>query len=507
MATLEILTEPIGSIFVSTVGKDDPEDKNDFRVFIIGNENMTGLTRSDLTLSKGTFVADSFKGHGCCYEVRVRPEVPASNSETITLTIAANSVTQGNPTTTKTIRISKVFPDADAEVPSLLFQLPSGNTYVSIAVTPQRIYLQRARSSLTILSDVHAFTHAGVEQSNEKLSYNRSTSDLKGLVFLNGNFLIPKTSNDVGLFEFGSGTLRELKSYPFPSSNGRFNYTRLGILRGNYGSHALLLPYDKTKSSDVIQKDGISIGKWAAHQGDLIYTAKNNQGWLSYQLLEDDTFRFIRNLNILLERQTGAYNYIFNDLCCFEDTFYICGYVSGRSSIYTLDIKKYRTLAKNTKVSIYPQFLSVGETLTLKRFAPDAERIVFDVGFSKPSFLSINGAQQLTVTGNATHQIRVVQVKCRAINRINSVAFSFYLVVVPALAPVWRDVSELTLLSGEGFDLFNIVSGATRIAVHPDFSLSAGNTLQNGILTMTVAQTLRFRAYNAAGQYSDSGSS
>lgn len=51
MANLSIQEIPIGSQWVSTIGRDDAPDKNDFEILIISDENITGLTESDITLS------------------------------------------------------------------------------------------------------------------------------------------------------------------------------------------------------------------------------------------------------------------------------------------------------------------------------------------------------------------------------------------------------------------------------------------------------------------------
>ena len=53
MASVEILTIPIGSQLTSTIGANDPEDVNDFTVLLVFDGNITGLTAAGITLSAG----------------------------------------------------------------------------------------------------------------------------------------------------------------------------------------------------------------------------------------------------------------------------------------------------------------------------------------------------------------------------------------------------------------------------------------------------------------------
>ena len=74
---------------------------------------------------------------------------------------------------------------------------------------------------------------------------------------------------------------------------------------------------------------------------------------------------YISQLNI--NRPSGM-----RDIAIYRDTLYILGVNNG--NIYTLDIRKYRPIAKNTKTTIYPIFANEGDTIDLAQFSPDAER-------------------------------------------------------------------------------------------------------------------------------------
>ena len=145
-ATVEILTTPIGSQLTSTIQSGESADKNDFTVLLIFSQNVTGLTLANLSVSAGSLV--SLTGKNAVYAVRVRPP---TTSTVLSFTVAANAVTEGNPATSQNIRVSRSFPDADAEVFVAGFTLPSN--FAGIAVIPQYILL------LSYTNSLHFYTH------------------------------------------------------------------------------------------------------------------------------------------------------------------------------------------------------------------------------------------------------------------------------------------------------------------------------------------------------------
>ena len=109
-ASVEILNVPIGSVLTSSIGANDEADKNDFTVLLLWGENVD-LTQSGISVSAGSSIV-AFEGANSVYMVRVRPPQTVG---TVTVTVAANAVDPGNPQTSKSIRLSTTFPDADAE--------------------------------------------------------------------------------------------------------------------------------------------------------------------------------------------------------------------------------------------------------------------------------------------------------------------------------------------------------------------------------------------------------
>ena len=146
--TLEIIPIPIGSQLVRSIGNNDPDDLNDFDVLLLFSENVN-LTRSGVFVSAGSSIV-AFEGKNSVYKVTIRPPQTAG---IVTVTVNRNAVSQGNPQTTKDIRVSTRFPDVDAEVPTQLFSVQGigGN---GIAVSATEIFLNNQRN-------IHRLSHAG----------------------------------------------------------------------------------------------------------------------------------------------------------------------------------------------------------------------------------------------------------------------------------------------------------------------------------------------------------
>ena len=116
-ASVEILNVPIGSVLTSSIGANDEADKNDFTVLLIFSENVANLTESGITLSAGATLV-SLEGENSVWKAVVRPPQTAG---TVTVTVAANAVAEGNAQTSKDIEVVTSYPDTDAETPTLLF--------------------------------------------------------------------------------------------------------------------------------------------------------------------------------------------------------------------------------------------------------------------------------------------------------------------------------------------------------------------------------------------------
>ena len=472
MANLSIQEIPIGSQWVSTIGANDKPDKNDFKILIISDENVTGLTESGITLSAGATLV-SITGGNSVWEATIRPPTSAG---TVTVTVAANAVSEGNPQTSKSIRVSTSFPDADAESPTSLFMHGFRNTQIEgITVTPTRIIIGRQPINTQIM--LQKYLHDGTAQTGETVSYTHSSIfNFTGIDGVNGDILARHTR----LREV-SGLLEPVDTFSLNGSG--IAHTRLGFMRTSGRGELSALPYGQTPVVTHDYDAPISYSR-IAHQDNLLYLNNSNEFGLA-EITDSDEIKFLSRLNI-----EEASNRFWFDFAIYQDTLYM---VSG-DRVSTLDIRPYRPVAKNTKTTIYPVFVEEGDTLDLTQFSPDAERIVFDVGYNKPPFLTINSSNELAVASGA----QTCFVKLKAINRIDATeaeSFGFYLITRQAtVSPVWRDVSELTMRAGSRYDLFRLVDADT-IDFRSGRPRPMGSRLDSGVFTIgTVGGTAAFTA-------------
>ena len=456
MANVTIYTIPLGSQLTSTIAQDEPESKNDFDVLFLWDENAE-LSQSKVSVSAGSSIV-AFEGKDSVYKATIRPQQTA---EIVTVTVAANAVSQGNPTTSKDIRVSTRFPDVDAEVPTELFD--AGFSSRGIAVTPTRIILIKGVNVTG--TELHRFTHTGAEQSSELTSIPTGLGGVGNyrLDFINDDFLLFRTN--IPSVTRVDPTLTDRQSLSIGLNNGV--HTPFGIVGASEGN-IRVYPYGDTTFKEYsigISFSATNAGAMAYNQGSL-YTLRNPS---VLALDSEGSVSLVRRININMVSSNG-------DLAIYRDTLY----QTRGSSVRTLDIRKYRPLARNTKTTIYPIFANEGDIIDLTQFAPDAKQIVFDVGYRKPPFLSINANNELVVSSSAVTETSPVLVRCLGINYIDSQPFSFYIIIVQANNPIWREITSISMRAGSQVNLFDYVDADT-ISFRSGRTQPTDSTLSNGI--------------------------
>ena len=195
-ASVEILNVPIGSVLTSSIGVNDEADKNDFTVLLLWGENVD-LTQSGISVSAGSSIV-AFEGANSVYMVRVRPS--QTETGTVTVTVVANAVSEGNAQTSKDIRISTSFPDADAEIPTQFFSLTgitSGYSPHGIAITPTRILIATGRQ-YDLGCTVQKYTFDGTRIASEDISItNRGPHTID---YINGDLFFQGYTSSVVLY-------------------------------------------------------------------------------------------------------------------------------------------------------------------------------------------------------------------------------------------------------------------------------------------------------------------
>ena len=459
----------------------NPNQKTTFGFGSYSMAMARGLTESDITFSTGASLV-SMTGSKSVWEATIRPPETAA---VITMTIAANAFTEGNAETSLDIRVSTSFPDTDAEDPTQLFTLtfPGRTVSRAMTITPTRILIAHTVDVFqgTDTTTIRKFTHAGVQQMGETLS--RAQSSSANFNYINGDLLFGNTR-----YRESGDTFIEIGSVGNLTGQGKTSQTGLGFVRGG-ASELNILPYGETTPTTISTPH--SLGE-ITHSDNLLYSSINSNA-LRLSEIEDsqNTLRYFGLLNI--EETVGNPEV---PLAIYTDTLYIF----KSPTVYTLDIRKYRPLTKNTKTTIYPVFANEGDTIPLTQFCPDAHTITFGTGFDKPTYLSINADNELEIASNAVTETQPVLVRLTGINYIDSVDFQFYLIIVQAANPTVRDITDLAMYASTTFNLFDVVDNATAITFRSGQTQPTGSSISNGIFTIgTAGGTAYFTATNANG--------
>ena len=253
-ATVEILSIPLGSQLTSTIGRNGPDDLNDFPVLLIFSENVD-LMRSGVSVSAGSSIV-AFEGKNSVYKATIRPPQTAG---IVTVTVNRNAVSQGNPQTTKDIRVSTRFPDVDAEVPTQLFSVQGigGN---GIAVSATEIFLNNQRN-------IHRLSHAGVLRETIDHGYVSFPGPLD---YFNGQLIYGSRQTSGG-----SLSLPSIVRMYYHSTIGITKTAKGYLRRQNSPAGVFLHLFANPRTGVTVDAYSRSSSTRIASQGDLIYGSES----------------------------------------------------------------------------------------------------------------------------------------------------------------------------------------------------------------------------------------
>ena len=156
--------------YVQALGNEDPADTNDFPIRLDWNSVVTGFAQSDITLTGATLVSFRETIPGRQFEAIVRP--PDSGSGAITVSVAANAVSEGNAAVSKTLNYtdavtSESLFDWNTALPGIQQGDQNGQIYgpaVGLVVEASRVrLLAKVGSNIKI----YAFRHSGTRLTSE----------------------------------------------------------------------------------------------------------------------------------------------------------------------------------------------------------------------------------------------------------------------------------------------------------------------------------------------------
>ena len=482
MPSLQILTIPkplprpgdaAGALYLTevdlTADPPDSVEQNDISLLLVFNADATGLDLNTIVLSaedeNGNDISDEVSfigeliGKGCSYSAVVRFPHSGGAGE-VTVTVPSDSVSEGNPETSVTVAYSDDFPQTDW---GLLFRASGYDQIVS--VDAEHVYLRDG-------AEIHGYDHNG--NRVEALDVTVATGTIRALRLDADTFLstagqkLAQYRNHVRVWESADVLEAPTTNAWTLTADGRllfFQTPAVGLqelpieavhaaiientdLEGNLHPEAVSL-----KNGDFDDfSDGVTW--YVASDRNTLYIEERTTGdhWI---YCYDAEYNLLPSRRIPIPNEFVQYAplslFFFNGLLFRLDT---------NGGLYFLDVSVWDV--PRPLDAIYPMAVAQGERLDLFKFIAGATEIVFDVGFEKPDWVSIEDNRYLRLSDDAPID-GTAYVQLRGINGVGGSdlnACGFYISVECPVVPEWYEISSLTMKPDQEVNLLAYVPGA-----------------------------------------------
>ena len=529
MPNLKIYTLPKaglnGHLYVTEVEDGDPADKNDKGLLFVFDGNVTGFTLDKIVLSalddsdtdisdEVSFVSETLIGRdgGAVYTVDFRPPMGGGDGS-ITITVIADAVAEGNAETALTVTYSDDFPKSEWQ--PLFSADDEGDTYDQIvSIDSEKVYLRHD-------AEIHVYDWDGVQDTDATVALTEAGAALR----LNADTYLARDSlrlvgeqggvrwESADIFE---GTLAADMQSVALTKDGRLlvasnaNSVRkirqipiedvhVGILTDSDLSDKTY--EDITPSDDDL--DNLPNNTWyLASDLNNLYLEPRSTGD-RYIRAYDTKYGAIPEKRIPMASDFINYAtlslFVFGNLLFRYDT---------DNSLQYIDLTPWQIPQPLGK--IYPQAVSPGDRIDLRNFVKSTSEITFDVGFKIPEWLSLQEDRYLVVADDAEAS-ETSYLRLRGINHVGASPLHgcmFYLHVGASEreTPTWYNIEKLSIRDDQEINLFEFVRNADTLeAVYgnplPDFL-----ELENGILRVVgdgTSANLTLRAGTHNGFFSD----
>ena len=465
--------------YIREITAADPDNINDFAMIIPFSENVNlsqdaiQIRAVDSETGETDISLQSFSGKNSVYETVVRPPV-SGGSGTIFLTIPENATAEGNPEK----QFEMLYTD-EVYVPEWEFVFQTELTYNDIvSVSYDGVELLRG-------SQIDFFSFQGEIDTTRRVVLPDMPTVTRTVKYDTDKYIGLATSNDSKAHLFVSGATEwssasvwtlatEGEIQGLAVSDWVWTRDRRLILVSmsflgkppQFGAlHALEL-HDAIRSGidlndvafdSVSLNDGyIEVGELAssvaiAHADEKLFVATNETGDTQNYIFvydADDTLLPAQRIPI-----TG------HTKSLFAKNGWLYRYNDTNKTLlrYSLDLLR----APEPKESIYPIEVLPGESVDLRKFANFADRFVFDTGFDKPPWLSLD-EHLLKVDSDAIPK-STAYIRLRGINRAGASEldrFRFYIYVRTHRTPQWKDFESLSKYADQKLNMLEFVKDA-----------------------------------------------
>lgn len=483
------------TLYMREVTADDLDDINDFEVLVSFSRNVTGFSKEKIMLNAiddandpQTVSLQKFEGEHSVYSLVVRPPM-VGGTGTMSITVPENVTNEGNSQKTLIINYtdqiivpewSKVFKTTDA--------------YKDI-VSVDRQCVQMLRDV-----QIDCFNLEGSIDADKQVDFPDDPTIRRAIQYDIGKYIgLSDDANTTahlfieGIKEWTSGGVFRLDTY----NAFDWVWTRdrriiivatqptgpvLGVLPAREVHEAIRSGYDLNDAvfdGLSLSNDLEAIENWGesvviAHgEGNHLFVASNETGAdvQNYVSVYDAENQLLPEARIPISGRTTA-------LFVFDGWLYRYDDTNMTLYRFSLDVLRLPT----PKAEIYPFILLPGDEIPLLKLIKHATQVVFDVGFEKPDWLSIED-NVLKVAEDAIPK-STAYARLRGINRNGASLFGtcgFYVYVREPQTPIWKAFESLSMYDdNHELDMFAFVDGADTIELQHGFTPPSNIALENG---------------------------
>ena len=522
-----------GTLFLSEIDMaTEPDDKNDLRFILAFSENATGLDISHISV---TVVSDdlpddakpakivSLDGENAAYEIVVRPQFPLSDIDDITgeltITLAENAVAEENPETTATFRYSNTIPEAAWQDVFATTQ-----TYEDIvAVTRERVILLFENA-------LHFFSPDGNQLESEQIAFPDTPTVETVARYAHNKYLGLSTDDNIAYLLDAQGALdwesadiwmldeRNIVDWALDADGKQLVVSNLrASSQPNFASIPMTTLHNALQKGDDLsdfafeslsfRNADIEVPEWnmtvrlAADRGKLYIATNETDADVDNFIYPYDTDgTLIPSGRMLIPDTTNTLG-----LFVFENHLYRYAQDKHLSKVDLTTVALPHALT-----TIYPQTVSAGDRIDLRKFCRYANAIVFEVGFDKPEWLSIVDNRWLVIAEDVDPEATAL-LRLRGINQngiTDENAFYFHIFVPKLRTPVWKQFDRLNMFDDQKLDMFAYCEHADTIEWLHGSTVPTDIDLTDGIIHLTGdafadSNPIELRASTLQGTFED----
>ena len=499
-------------VYFQEITESDLDDLNDFNILIIFDEDVTGFSKDDISLyalDENNDVVEAavvaFGGKGAVYEATLRVLSPGGAGKVV-VGVPHNVTDQGNAEKSLVICYDDALIIPDWEV-----MFVTSETYNDI-VSVSREGMQLLRGS-----QIDFFSFEGEIDTERRVQLPDSPVVTRAVKYDTGKYLGLATSKDskahlfvAGVTEWSSASVFTLVTDRFGASSSEIRglavndwvWTRdrrVMLASMPFQEHAAALGEVPSLEIHKAIREGTDLNDVVFDGVSLDYGELDIERWDGLVAVAyDEGKRFVASN----ETASNAQNYVFvfdsenrmilgeqipvtgRTKSLFAKNGWLYRYNDTTKAILRFPLDALRLPAP--KKEIYPQIVLPGDEIDLLAFVRFASRVVFDVGFEKPPWVSLE-ANKLRVAPD-TPVKSTAYCRLRAINNNGaSLAgrFGFYVYVRERRSPEWKHFEKLSMYHNQELNMFAYVENADEIAWQEGFTPPPDVVLENGKLKVT----------------------